>query len=139
MQTDPRNPQHWFDFAERDLARAHRRFAEPDLSDCLFHLQQCAEKAMKGRLISAGWPRQKSHDLGALTTALLARGVDCAWFEETADVLATEYLADRYPGASDQPPDATEVRQFVQDTRKLFKELSGRKYTGPELPQERPG
>lgn len=138
MRTDPRNPQHWFDLAERDLQRAHRRFADPDLEDCLFHLQQCAEKAMKGRLVSAGWSLQKTHDLGALSTALAAHGLDCSWFEETADVLATEYIADRYPGFDDELPDGTELRGFIQQTRRLFEELSGRRYTGPELPAESP-
>jgi HEPN domain-containing protein len=134
MLTDPKNPQHWFDFAEKDLLRAHRRFVEPDFIDCLFHLQQCAEKAMKGRLVSAGWALQKTHDLGALSASLFAHGIDCSWFEETADVLATEYIADRYPGFNDEPPDAAELRGFVQDTRRLFEELSGRKDAGPELP-----
>ncbi len=134
MQTDPKNPQHWFDLAEKDLGRAYRRYAEPDFVDCLFHLQQCAEKTMKGRLVAAGWVLQKTHDLGALSTALLTYGIDCAWFEETADVLATEYIADRYPGFDDQPPDATELGEFIQHTSRLFSELTGRKYTGPELP-----
>ncbi len=89
---------------------------------------------MKGRLIAAGWPLQKTHDLAALSTALLAYGVDCSWFEETADVLASEHLADRYPGFDDQPPDAGELRGFVKDTRQIFEALSGRKYAGPELP-----
>ncbi|HEY9171096.1 MAG TPA: HEPN domain-containing protein [Verrucomicrobiae bacterium] len=134
MLTDPKNPRHWFNLADKDLERAHRRFAEPDFNDCLFHLQQCAEKTMKGRLVAVGWPLQKTHDLGALSTALLSYGVDCSWFEDAADVLATEYIADRYPGFDDQPPDAAELRQLVQDTRKLFEELSGRMYAGPELP-----
>ena len=138
MQTDPRNPQHWFDFAERELQRAHRRFAEPDLKDCLFHLQQCAEKAMKGRLVSAGWSLQKTHDLGALSMALCTYGIDCARFEETADVLATAYLADRYPGFDDEPPNSGELRGFVGDTRQLFETLSGRSYSGPELPADAP-
>jgi hypothetical protein len=40
MATDAKNPQHWFDLATKDLVRAHRRFAEADFEDCLFHLQQ---------------------------------------------------------------------------------------------------
>lgn len=133
MRTDAKNPQHWFDFAEKDLERAHRRFADADYVDCLFHLQQCAEKAMKGRLIASGWALQRIHDLAALIVALRAFGVDCAWFEDVADILATEYIANRYPGFDDQPPDLTELRGFVDNTRKLFEILSSRKYAGPEL------
>ena len=48
MATDAKNPEHWFDFASDDLIRAYRRFAEGDYVDCLFHLQQSAEKVFKG-------------------------------------------------------------------------------------------
>ena len=136
MQTDAKNPQHWFDFAGEDLVRAHRRFTEGDFKDCLFHLQQCAEKAMKGKLVALGWPLQKLHDLAALSVALQSYNIDCAWFEETADVLATEYIADRYPGFDDAPPDAIELRSFIADTTKLFENLTGRKYGGPPLPTQ---
>lgn len=134
MITDPRDPQVWFDIAQKDLERAHRRFAEGDLTYCLFHLQQCAEKTIKGHLIGRGWNLQKTHDLDLLLHELRSAGVDCSWFNEAAEALTAEYIADRYPGFNDEPPDATELRGFVQDTRRLFEELSGRKYAGPELP-----
>lgn len=134
MRTDAKNPEHWFDFAEEDLLRAHRRFNEPDFRDCLFHLQQCVEKAMKGKLVALGWALQKTHDLAVLSLALQSYHVDCAWFEETADVLATEYIAERYPGFDDAPPEADELRGFIKDTIKLFESLTGRRYTGPPLP-----
>jgi HEPN domain-containing protein len=134
MVTDATNPQHWFDFAEEDLVRAHRRFIEADFKDCLFHLQQSAEQAMKGKLIALGWPLQKTHDLAPFIVALQGYGVDCGRFEQTADVLATEYIADRYPGFDDAPPDAAELRGFVGDTTKLSETLTGRKYNGPPLP-----
>ena len=133
MLTDARNPEHWFDFAERDLARACRRFAEGDYEDCLFRLQQCAEKVLKGKLIALGWKLQKVHDLGSLIVALGSYGIDCSWFEPAADVLATDYIADRYPGFDDTPPDAIELRGFVTDTTSLFERLSGRRHTGPRL------
>lgn len=134
MLTDAKNPQHWFDIAGEDLVRAHRRFNEADFKDCIFRLQQSAEKAMKGKLVALGWSLQKTHDLATLSVALQSYQVDCAWFEETADVLATEYIADRYPGFDDAPPDATELRGFVGDTTKLFETLTGRKYNGPPMP-----
>ena len=138
MATDAKNPQHWFDFSEKDLVRAHRRFAEADFVDCLFHLQQCAEKAMKGKLIELGWSLQKTHDLAALLVALDSYKLDFSWFEETADVLSSEYIADRYPGFVDQPPDTTTLRGFIVDTVKLFESLTNRKYNGPPLPPEQP-
>lgn len=134
MRNDPRDPESWYDYGEQDLLRAHKRFAEGDYMDCAHHLQQCAEKAMKGRLIRLGWPLQKTHNLAALLKELHSRGLDLGWFSDAADVLTTEYIADRYPGFDDQPPDAAELRAFVQDTRRLFEQLSSRHYAGPELP-----
>ncbi|MBI4659218.1 MAG: HEPN domain-containing protein [Verrucomicrobia bacterium] len=133
MATDAKNPEHWFDFASDDLIRACRRFAEGDYVDCLFHLQQSAEKALKGKLIASGWKLQRTHDLSALIVALKTRGTDCSWYESVASVLATEYIADRYPGFNDAPPEPDEVRTFVRETTKLFENLTGRKYSGPPL------
>ena len=134
MATDAKNPQHWFDFASGDLTRAYRRFAEADYVDCLFHLQQSAEKALKGKLIASGWKLQRTHDLSVLIVALKTRGTDCSWFEPVASVLAAEYVSDRYPGFDDAPPVPDELRGFIGATTKLFENLTGRKYAGPPLP-----
>jgi HEPN domain-containing protein len=101
--TDARDPQAWFDFAAKDLERAHRRSAEGDLQDSLFHLQQCAEKVMKGKLIGLGWNLKKTHELGILLLDLKAHQVDCAWFEDTAEVLTAEYIADAIQASPTSP------------------------------------
>ena len=134
MRNDPLDPESWFDYAEEDLVRAYKRFAEGDYMDCAHHLQQCAEKAMKGRLIGLGWSLQKTHNLAYLVKDLRSRGLDFSWFSGAADVLTTEYIADRYPGFDDAPPSPDELRGFVGDTTKLFETLTGRKYNGPPLP-----
>lgn len=134
MRNNPRDPGSWYDYAEQDLLRAYKRFVEGDHQDCAHHLQQCAEKTMKGRLISLGWQLQKTHNLAALLKELRSRGLDLGWFSDAADVLTTEYIADRYPGFDDAPPDTAELRGFVQETRRLFEQLSSRRYAGPELP-----
>lgn len=138
MVGDPRNPQVWFEVAQKDLERAHRRFTEGDFTYCLFHLQQCAEKTLKGYLIGQGWNLRKTHDLGLLLSELRSKGRDCSWFNDSAEVLTAEYIADRYPGFAEPPPKAGELRGLVEDTRRLFEELSGRKYAGPELLDQLP-
>lgn len=134
MRNDPLDPESWFDFAEQDLARACKRFAEGDYMDCAHHAQQCAEKAMKGKLIGLGWQLQKTHNLAYLLKDLRKHGLDLAWFSDAADVLTTEYVADRYPGFDDAPPEPDDLREFVAKTTKLFETLTGRKYNGPPLP-----
>jgi HEPN domain-containing protein len=103
MPANPRDPQVWFDFAARDLDRAVKRIAEGDAEDCLFRLQQTAEKACKGKLIQLGWNLRKTHDLTELIQELEERSLDLDWYSETAYVLTSGYIADRYPGFSDQP------------------------------------
>ena len=134
MATDAKNPEHWFDFASDDLIRAHRRFVEGDAEDCLFHLQQSAEKALKGKLIACGWKLRRIHDLSALIVALKTFGVDCSWYESSASVLATEYITDRYPGFDDAHPQPSELRTFVEETTTLFETLTGRTYRDPQMP-----
>jgi HEPN domain-containing protein len=136
MRNDPFDPESWYDYGGQDLERAHKRFAEGDLMDCAHHLQQSAEKAMKGKLISLGWQLQKTHNLAALLKELRSHGLDFSWFSDAADILTTEYIADRYPGFDDAPPAATELRGFVEGTTKLFETLTGRKYNGPSLPTQ---
>ena len=134
MRNDPHDPESWYDYAEEDLKRAYKRFVEGDYMDCAHHLQQCAEKAIKGKLIGLGWQLQKTHNLAALLKELRVHGLELFWFSDAADILTTEYIADRYPGFDDAPPDAGELRGFVGDTKKLFENLTGRKYNGPTLP-----
>ena len=132
MRTDP-NLQHWFDLAERDLERAHRRYAETDFVDCLFHLQQCAEKAMKGRLISAGWPLQKTQPgraehSGSLLMALIALGL-----KKPQTCLPPSTLLTAIPDLTINRPMLPSCGSSSATPAAIF-ELSGRGYTGPNLP-----
>jgi len=133
MRNDPLDPESRFDYAEQDLARAYKRFAEGDHMDCAHHAQQCAEKVMKGKPIGFGWTLQKTHNLASLLKDLRSYGLDLVWFSDAADILTTEYIADRYPGFDDAPPEPGELREFVVQTTQLFENLTGRKYAGPPL------
>jgi len=55
MKGDPRNPADWFKLAGMDIIRAERDLAAKDCQAACFWLQQSAEKALKGWLISTGW------------------------------------------------------------------------------------
>jgi HEPN domain-containing protein len=126
MPANPRDPQVWFDFAEKDLNRARKRITEGDAEDCLFHLQQTAEKVCKGKLIELGWNLRKTHDLTELIQELEERSVDLDYYCETASVLTSGYIADRYPGFSDEPVELDSLRELLKLTQRLFETLSGR-------------
>ena len=66
--------QEWVDKAEGDfnmLNRELRARKAPSLDGACFHAQQCAEKYLKARLVEAGLPFPKSHDLTALLSLVL--------------------------------------------------------------------
>lgn len=123
MRGDPSNPADWFRYAQRDLERAACLDANTDPEGVLFHLQQAAEKALKGRLVQLGWKLQRTHDLGALLQALNEMGHGAEWFREDGELLTNEYIADRYPGASDPVPTLEEVVRLKQATARLLREL----------------
>jgi HEPN domain-containing protein len=126
MRNDPHDPEAWYDFAGADLRRAHRALRDNDLSDCLSRLEQCAEKAIKGKLIGLGWPLERTHNLPKLIGELRSRGVVADWFEPSASILLEGYIGDRYPGASDEEFEESVVRNCLAETERLFAELSGR-------------
>jgi HEPN domain-containing protein len=126
MRNDPKDPESWYDYAEADLVRADKRLIEPDVIDALFHMQQSAEKVLKGKLIGLGWDLEKTHNLTSLIKELFKKGIDCNWFSETADLLTIQYLIDRYPHTAEPLPDSTTLKKSIDETRRLFRELSGR-------------
>jgi HEPN domain-containing protein len=125
-RNDPSDPESWFDYAEEDLRRSERRFREPDLQDCLVHLQQCAQKAMKGKLIALGWPLEKTHNLVQLADELALRGIDLDWFGKTAGLLLAGYIGDRYPASVVDEIDESSVQIALAETKQLFGLLTGR-------------
>jgi HEPN domain-containing protein len=126
MPANPRDPNVWFDFAAKDLDRAHKRLAERDAEDCLFHLRQTAEKACKAKLIEIGWNLRKTHDLTELIQELEERSIDVNWYSQTASVLTSGYIADRYPGFSDDPIDLKALQEHLNLAPRLFETLTGR-------------
>lgn len=129
MRNDPRDPESWFDYAEQDLQRAVRRVAEEDITDAFFHMQQSAEKALKGKLIALGWNLIRTHNLAALSKELLIKGIDLSWFEGSADLLTAQYLTDRYPHITEPLPEKAAIDKALAETKRLFEELTGRQFT----------
>jgi HEPN domain-containing protein len=126
MPSDPRDPESWYNFAEKDLARGVARFNDGDFEDSVFRLQQAAEKAMKGKLIGLGWSLEKTHNLLKLSNELDDLNIDVSWFEESADLPTTGYIVERYPGFSQFGPDPESLKKAIPEVTKLFEQLAGR-------------
>lgn len=92
-------PEDWLRFAEYDLKTAIL-IVETDeglLSTALYHVQQCAEKALKGYLLFKKVPIKKTHDIIGLTEHCIELDPDFeSIIEDAADVnpFSTET---RYP------------------------------------------
>ena len=93
----------WVNKAEADFAttlRELRARRQPNYDAACFHAQQCIEKYLKARLIEAGIPFPRSHDLEELLD--LSLPLEPLWevFRNQLIDLTTFAVAFRYPGES---------------------------------------
>ncbi|MBI4468452.1 MAG: HEPN domain-containing protein [Acidobacteria bacterium] len=124
MRGDPGIPSNWYLIARRDLEKARRDLTQGDVPYALILLQQAAEKACKGWLLSRGWNLVKVHDLVFLLGEMNAHGLNVDWFAMTAAVLSKEYFAERYVSWDSEPtPHETEARTLLHDVERLFEAL----------------
>jgi HEPN domain-containing protein len=109
----------WVDKAEADYSAALllRKSRKRHTGDIVcFHLQQCVEKYLKGRLEEAGITCPKTHDLERLLD--LALTVEPLWASlRPAVVTITDYAVEvRYPGKTTTP---AEVRSLAATTKQI--------------------
>lgn len=117
-QARARSVRKWVAKAEGDLRSAEALLASPDVPawSPAFHLQQCAEKYLKGLLTALGLRFPKTHDLGELIALLPSDQRPSPGPAIVADL--TEYAAaGRYP---DRPePTAEEAEAAMAAVRAL--------------------
>jgi HEPN domain-containing protein len=114
----------WVDKAEADYdaalqLRGSRKKYSRDI--VCFHLQQCVEKYLKGRLVEAGIAFPKTHDLERILDLVVATEPLWATFRPALARL-TNFAANlRYPGRSALPAEAraslaatTRIRSIVR-------------------------
>lgn len=102
------NPKDWLAKAEGDFGSANweMRAPSPNFDAVVFHAQQCIEKMLKGVLVGAGVPFDRTHELNILAHQVKqARG---AWMWDPADLAALQPGAVllRYPDYSATGQDA---------------------------------
>jgi HEPN domain-containing protein len=90
----------WFDRAKGDMLIAKKLAKEEDLylEDLCFHLQQSAEKALKGLILFYGGELRKTHDLSVLM-GIVEQYVEVP--DTILDVIRLDIYAveTRYPGS----------------------------------------
>ena len=96
-----RDVREWIKKAEEDYlasARLIRFKINPAYDAVCFHAQQCAEKYLKGALVSEGKLFPKIHDLRVLLDRLLTMHHEWNLLSPDADILTEYAVFFRYPG-----------------------------------------
>ncbi len=98
MNAGETGPQAWYTAGDEDLAVARRLLREDfALKTAAFHLQQTAEKYLKGFLLSHGWRLQKIHDLEVLINEAMQLDAQFSIWLPTCRNLSEYYIEVRYP------------------------------------------
>ncbi len=120
MKPDTRE---WVKYAEGDFAaatallRQRKNFMANFVG---FHCQQCVEKYFKARLVEAGKPFPKTHDLAGLLNLLTA--IEPLWtaFHPVLGTLTAYAVRFRYPG---HVATRTDARRALKDCRSIRAEV----------------
>ena len=110
-----REHEDWLLIAQEDLASAKHLSTVPFMT-ALFHIQQCAEKALKAYIVFKKNFFTKTHDLGRLIDICMEMDEDFETLRFLAAVLTPYETAGRYPTTDSQLlPDFFDHKE--QDTK----------------------
>jgi HEPN domain-containing protein len=118
----------WIEKAEEDwvsLLRSYRARKDPSYNVACFHAQQCAEKYLKARLVEAGAPFPKTHDLLLLLTLVQPFEPNWAALLPELDTLNKYAIAYRYPGQSATKADAKKAVEDCRTVRQMIRTAFG--------------
>lgn len=90
-------PKDWFAKAALDLMRVEALLAINDDEGAGFHLQQAAEKYLKGYLLGRGWRLKRTHDLDDLIDDALKFDAHLETFRNSCRFAGEFYVSERYP------------------------------------------
>lgn len=118
----------WVAKAEGDFVTARREISAiecPNYDAVCFHAQQCVEKYLKARLVAAGRPFPKIHDLSALLNLVLPLEPSWVSLLEELDDLTDLGVEVRYPGMTADREDADESVRTAEKVRSLVRATLG--------------
>ena len=115
MPGNPADPKSWYDKADADLTLRGERWTRPirwpNLP--LTTAQQCAEKYLKGFLVSASVPFRFVHDLGYLVHLCRCVAPEFAQLEDRVLRLTRYATESRYPREDAVPCTEQEARDAI--------------------------
>jgi HEPN domain-containing protein len=113
MRTESRLPRDWFDKAEKDVRRVAVLLADGDVEGAGLHLQQAAEKYLKGYLLSKGWSLKYTHDLEVLLNEAMTHDERFQTYLDACIMVREFYVEERYPFIGSPPPARREFEEAM--------------------------
>lgn len=120
----------WLAFAKDDLRAAECMLGAEEiiLGPALYHMQQCAEKALKAFLVFKGEMPKRIHDLVELTHLCIEYDEDFNTILEAAADLTPYATKTRYPDQYYFMPDVTTAYVSLNQTHKIFNFVENKIY-----------
>ena len=120
MRTESRLPDDWFEKARKDLRRVDVLLAADDVEGAGFHLQQAAEKYLKGYLLGKGWPLKRTHDLEVLLNEAKTHDDRFQNYLDASIMVREFYVEERYPFFGSLPPARHELEEALDAMREMI-------------------
>ena len=116
-------PRDWFRIAEKDFKRAQQLLKLEDPEGAAYNLQQATEKYLKGFLLVKGWQLKRIHDLEVLLNDALKYEPTLEEFRDLCQKVTDYYLLNRYPLPTSVVLTTKQVRDSINQARKLIARL----------------
>jgi HEPN domain-containing protein len=120
MWKESRLPRDWFEKARKDLRRVEVLLADDDIEGAGFHLQQAAEKYLKGYLLGKGWPLKHTHDLEILLNEAMTHDDQFQNYLDVCIMVREFYVEERYPFIGSPPPARHELEEALDAIREMI-------------------
>ena len=120
--------QAWVAKAEgdfHDVQRGLRARRNPHHDGVCFHAQQCLEKYLKARLVAAGAPFPRTHDLARLLDLILPFEPLWETWRAELNLLSSFAVEFRYPGESATKENARRAGRLCRIFRERLRESLG--------------
>lgn len=113
-------PKDWFTKAAQDMKRVDALLAINDEEGAGFHLQQAAEKYLKGYLLGRGWQLKRTHDLDDLIDETLQFDPHMATFRDACRFSGEFYVSERYPFLLSSAPPRSELNAALITIKEMI-------------------
>ena len=111
--------EHWLLIAQEDLASAKHLSNIPFMT-ALFHIQQCAEKALKAYVVLKRGFVIKTHDLVRLVDICIEMDKEFETLRLFAAILTPYETAGRYPTTDFEKLSIKEIEEIIMQSEFIF-------------------